>query len=567
MPKDSSMPPLPEVGLSGGVDPNVLHPVSDVLDAGGAGDRPPGDDLTVHGTAPDRPGGHLPHEVERALLAARDKQWEARLAEHARGAEIREVDTALKVHLGDANIPANSVGEAQFRADIQDLRIDLHQSYGTEVDGQRKDRTWYLGRASEFVKSRAARVLADNTDGADHLPSMRGSGDQPDDLFNASRVLTRLSDLGKTGKPIPEIAKLDGAVEFDWIRELAEREDVRRMSAMIPAAGPRSLHIPIPLAAVEREAGMAELVRFAETYGSEAATRREHTYRRDELIPYFRPPDNSAFLGVRRPMIANDLTLPTLATSLVAQWLAENAEIAADEIGVTVQRTSPKRIAVRDDLSWMLLAAADQQFGTVPVVLSEMYAAVGQEMEKAIYIGSGATQPAGVWGASGVHSPTVSAPASYAEMLQFLTEIAEENIDVTMARFVTTWPMMAKLATTLNFSSTGVVTSAARPLFEESRDDYPMGAGRGRIIGFPAAITTQMPAAATSATVLTGGALSTILFGAWRHYLAPDYSVAFLTIDDVSQAVTAQTRITLNKFCDGLVRLAKAWARGFWATT
>lgn len=553
---DRKLPPLPDVALSGGVDPNVLHPVSDVL---AAGESPPAPESN-----PEPENEVLTDAVRRELLAARDKQWEARLAARDREAAVRSVDTALLVHLGDQDLPANSIGEAQFRGKIQELRIELREAFGKEVDGKVKDADWFLGRAREFAKSRTEKVLADNTDGADHLPAMRGSGARSRDLFSASEVMFRLSDMARSGAPIPEVEKLDGAVEFDAIRELSAREDVKRMLAMLPSPGHNSMHIPIPLAAVEREAGLHELAMLAETYGTDADTRREHTYRRDELIPWHRPPNNAQYLGVRSPMIANDLTLPTITDSLVAQWLTEQQEIPDDSITVTVERTSPKRIGVRDDLSWQLLAAADQQFGHIPLVLSEMYDAVSEEMEKAIYVGTGSSQPSGVWGATGVHSPTVTAPAGYDEMLSFLTDIAEENINVSMARFVTTWQMLRKLATTLNFATTGAATTAARPLFEQPGSTYPTGAGRGLIIGFPAAITTQMPAAATSATNLTGGALNTILFGVWRNYLAPNYSIAFLTLDDVSQAAKATTRITLNKFCDGRVLLAKAWARGLW---
>ena len=38
-----------------------------------------------------------------------------------------------------------------------------------------------------------------------------------------------------------------------------------------------------------------------------------------------------------------------------------------------------------------------------------------------------------------------------------------------------------------------------------------------------------------------------------------DYSVAFLVIDDISQAATGQTRITVNSFHDVAVRLPTAF--------
>ena len=47
--------------------------------------------------------------------------------------------------------------------------------------------------------------------------------------------------------------------------------------------------------------------------------------------------------------------------------------------------------------------------------------------------------------------------------------------------------------------------------------------------------------------------------GIWEYVWCIDYSVAFLVVDDISQAHTGQTRISVNSFHDVAVRYPAAF--------
>ena len=82
---------------------------------------------------------------------------------------------------------------------------------------------------------------------------------------------------------------------------------------------------------------------------------------------------------------------------------------------------------------------------------------------------------------------------------------------------------------------------------------------RGIVAGHPAYATTQIPVYATADSPIRASD-TYIIFGVWPYVWCIDYGTAFLTIDDVSLAISGQTRITLNSFHDIAVRLPQAFA-------
>ena len=79
---------------------------------------------------------------------------------------------------------------------------------------------------------------------------------------------------------------------------------------------------------------------------------------------------------------------------------------------------------------------------------------------------------------------------------------------------------------------------------------------RGDIAGYPAFSSTHVPTATSGDTYA--------YFGLWPYVWCIDYATAFLTIDDISQANTGQTRITVNSFHDVAVRFPAAFYVETW---
>ena len=82
---------------------------------------------------------------------------------------------------------------------------------------------------------------------------------------------------------------------------------------------------------------------------------------------------------------------------------------------------------------------------------------------------------------------------------------------------------------------------------------------RGIVAGQPAYATTQIPVYAAADTPIRA-ADTYVIFGVWPYVACIDYGTSFLTIDDISLAISGQTRVTLNSYHDVIVRLANAFA-------
>lgn len=467
-------------------------------------------------------------------------------------ADRSRTDACLKVYLDST--PGDSPGDLKFKGDIQDLRLEL---LGGNSD---KECSWYLERAAEYQKTRAEEVRAEG-DGAETLPQVRRPGGGQDGMFDMMTFMRNLgSEVGRMGTDF-ELDQATGSPEIDYVKELPKKATwitarMRQLEAQ--AKSPHARVVPFPIRALDNE--MAD-IRLAETYGTDVATHRQPTYRRDLLVPFFRPNLLLQTLGVPMPMISNDQTLPNISASLTATWLAENAQIADAGITIGNVTTSPKRLGVRDDLSWMLLVGGDAQLGIQPIVTMEMARAVAQAKERAVYTGTGANnQPRGLSNTTGVIAHAFAgAHPTFKELLAFATEVAEEDIPVEAGAHVFTPRIQQDLSTILTFAAGASITSV--PLFRAigaSMDDLGLyGSMFGRLAdGRLAGVTTNLP------TNLGGGNDEHLwLFGVWSWVICWDYAVAFLTIDDLSQAVTGQTRITMNSYHDVSVRLPKAFVR------
>ena len=541
---------------------------------------------TASGAGASPPAGAAESESARAVrmsnerLEEQAKAHKANLDRQALRHQIDLTDTILQGGLSafKADTPEN----LKFREKVQDLRLDLARGgFGGEVDGVKKDRQWYAGRLQALVDARGQEVLDNGTDGADHLPTMSS---RTGDVFDPSRMLAAVRDNILRNPTIElSIDKLDGAPELDYLKEAAKSAFAADRLAKVQAqhkGTPNSLHLPIPVAALQLAADRAELQRamrltgmsdlqLAQSYGTDKDGMREPTYRRDMLVPYFRPMGNLEFLGFPMPMIANDVTLPRITGSITAEHYPENGDINPRTITIGTHTTKPHRYGTGDPISWQLLAAADQQFGIQPVVLAEIAAAIADLKEKDIYTGDGNDpNPRGIWHTTGLNdftiTPTGGVEPKFRDMMSGFKEIANDNVPVTNCKWIINPNLMVILASILTFSGTS--SFASRPMFEPApATGQPGGFSpilRGFLTGFPAAVSTQLASTAVaSSKALTGGSDHPVLFGDPRWVPCFDYSMGILTIDDISSAQSGQTQIWYNGWNDVHVRLPLAWGR------
>ena len=520
-------------------------------------------DLSMEGGDPIRPrpeeiqnmnaqfDAKVDAEVERRtaqFTAERDTAVEAAAADGARTAALATLKAMV-----DGN-PGETLEAVQFRSKIQDMVLAIH-------GGAEKAPAEFVGEAMKLSEARIQVLAAAGGDGAHERPTVTGTDTGGEDgRFSMPAFLTALgSEVARLGDRF-DATELTGSPEMEFSKTLLKGNDraQRQFAALQAQAGPRGRVVPFPAAALSPDAV------FAETR-TDIATRREPTYRRDLLVPFFRPPEILSAIGVMQMMLDNDVTFPILTASMSGGWYTETGDITDESLTVGTQTSSPKRFGSRDQMSWAL-QVSEGQFGHQALITSEMARAQMQRKERQVYDKQGTAvtnAPTGVLRATGVDIDQIAANTfpTHQNMLGRVTEVANDSIPIEMGSFVMGVKARQDLSGVQRFSTGGgqVFNDTA---WREGADGPGMntfGMIRGIVAGQPAYATTQIPVyAAADAPIRASDTY--IIFGVWPYVACIDYGTAFLTIDDISLAISGQTRITLNSYHDIIVRLANAFA-------
>ena len=491
-------------------------------------------------------------EVERRtakFTAERESAVEAATAEGARAAALATLGAMIEGNPGD------TVDALKFRGAVSDMVLAIHA-------GGDKPPAEHVAEAMRLNEARVQQIAATSGEtSGDALGEVHADNRGGYQTFAGAYMGALFNESKRLGESL-DGEKLTGSPEMEYASGLLDKpgmqDEFNRLSA---EAGPRSRVVPFPLAMLRPDAQFAETRALAVT---DAMLRREPTYRRDALVPFFRPNNVLMGLGVAMPIIDNDITLPRLSGSIAASWRTETQAAAEDALEVASITTSPKRLASRDSLSFMLMAGADAQFGHEALVVSEMSRAHDQAKEAAVYGGAVTSGPTGITGTTGVTSITaITVAITYDDVLSIPTALAAINLPVENAKFLISVVARQVLTGVQKFASGGATVlndTAFREMGSGMADPGEFAAmPMGMMAGHPTWVSTHI------ATANAGN--TTIYFCLWEYVWCIDYGTAFLTIDDISQAATGQTRITMNTYHDVAVRFPAACATNVFDTS
>ena len=526
-----------------------------------------GTDATMDGRVPiagldtgpaDPPGAPrgdppLPTDGPRfdaAVSAAVDRQMATQMATMSAGRE-KELTLSYLQSFIDGT-PGKTVPDLEFKSAVQDLVLAVHQGGGD------KPIDWYRGRGAELAKAKFDALIAAGGDGSGDAPELRRPTNEDHGYFSMPNFLGGLAkDIEAQGArfSLETLGKGQGNSELEYLAGLPDdlkrfaHDQAGKLRALARRSNPNAEVIPFPVGAIQ--AAVRADSRFAETYAesvTSGAERREPTMRGDLLVPFFRPNRQLEFLGVPMPTISNDVTLPRLSSAMSAQWRTETQAITDANLTIVSGTTEPHRLGSRDDISWMNLVAAQESIAITPLAVMEMAAACAQAEEQAVYgpSSTNAARPGGIRGVTGVGTVTITSDTpTYDNLLACPDALAAANIPEENGRFVITSGIRRDLSTRLRFGT--LMAGGNRALYEKFPVPGPVGGAvggtMGYVIDYPAGVTNNLPDNLTSNTDEHLG-----IFGAWMYMILFHYGMAFLTIDDVSQAASGQTRITLNKF-------------------
>jgi HK97 family phage major capsid protein len=268
-----------------------------------------------------------------------------------------------------------------------------------------------------------------------------------------------------------------------------------------------------------------------------------------DLIPSLKPRLVTRDLGatVLSGLVGN-LTLPRNTNVISAAWEgevtdADEASTAFDGLALT-----PKRLAAWSKISWQLLSQ-NGQVGEA-FVRMELENAIQRAIDTAAINGSGSSnQPTGILNTSGIGSVaggTNGAVPTFANLVALESAVDVADGLIGNLNYLTTAGIIGKLKT-VEKTSTSTAQFIATMIAN----------GMAEINGYTAMRSSLVP------KTLTKGSASNchaIIFGNWAELIIAQWAGMFLTVDDITLAGNAQTKITVNSFNDIGVRHAASFA-------
>lgn len=349
-------------------------------------------------------------------------------------------------------------------------------------------------------------------------------------------------DLGMSDKEVREysmVRAIHAASIGDWKNAGLEKE---ASNAYAERSGktPKTFFVP------------SDVLKRDMTVGT--ATAGGHTVGTDLLSGSFIDTLKNAMQVVKLgATVLNDLNgniaIPRKTGGGTAYWVAEGAAGSESTPAVDQVALSPKNVTAFSDFSRNLVLQSSLDVENF--VRTDLAQQLALAVDLAAFNGSGTSnQPEGVLNASGIGDVAIGtnggAP-TYAHTVNLWKAVAQDNAAIGQLGFLTNAIMVAKLAQTEKFSSTG------KTIIE----DLPGSDGMTKCLGMNAAMSNQVPADLTKGS---SSDCSAILFGNWRDLLIGYWGGLDVLVDPYSQATAGLVRVVAYQSADVAVRHAESFA-------
>jgi HK97 family phage major capsid protein/HK97 family phage prohead protease len=240
--------------------------------------------------------------------------------------------------------------------------------------------------------------------------------------------------------------------------------------------------------------------------------------------------------------LTGNVSIPRAAGGATAYWLSETGELTATKQAFGQLALTPKRLAAATAYTKNLLVQSSVDIENF--VRMDLMTQLAVAKDAAALAGTGSEQPIGVFdaGLTGKSTAvTFAAPATptWAEIVQFETNVADNNADMGKLAYVVNPVARGKLKVTAKAANT------AQFIWEADPQARP---GFGMVNGYTAVASKQVPAATNAG------------FGNWDDCIVADWAGWDVTVDPYSLATTNQVRIIIQTLCDIGFRHAASFA-------
>ncbi len=413
--------------------------------------------------------------------------------------------------------------EAEIRADIT-REFEAEQSRKEQITAlstrfnrwvTNEDRDSFLRATGRPVSEFQAMILEKQSrDPVEHVtPKPVSEGMKPKDMDQYSIVRAINGVIAST-----QGGKFDG-LEREMSDEVAKRHD----------RTPNSLGFFVPQDVMTRTL-------FATGSFTAAGALVPTGSQGQSLIELYRNKMHVAAMGAQvLSGLHGTLAIPKQTGGATAYWLAEDATVSLTNQAVGQLTMTPHRLSAATGYSRQLLVQASPDIENF--VRNDLMTVLAVEKDRAALLGSGAAgEPLGIYNTANIATTvdiTATSSITYAEAVQFETNVAAGNADMGSLGYITSVYIRGTARVTAKFAST------ATPLWDMD------------VLGnHPARATNQLTATPS------------VIFGNWSDLIIADWASPEVIVDPYSLAAANQVRVIVTQLTDIGIRHLKSFCFG-----
>ena len=254
------------------------------------------------------------------------------------------------------------------------------------------------------------------------------------------------------------------------------------------------------------------------------------------MIDLYRNQMHVVALGARvLSGLQGTLAIPRQTGGATVAWLSETATITASDQTVGQLTLTPHRLAAATAFSTQLLAQASPDCESF--VRDDLMKVLAVEKDRVALLGTGAAgEPLGIYNTPNIAATvdiTATASITYAEAVQFETNVAAGNADLGSLGYMTSVYIRGTARVTPKFANTGL------PLWENNQ-----------LGSYPARATNQLTATPS------------VIFGNWNDLIIGDWAAPEIIVDPYSLSMQNQIRIVVHQLTDIGIRHPKSFCFG-----
>jgi len=229
--------------------------------------------------------------------------------------------------------------------------------------------------------------------------------------------------------------------------------------------------------------------------------------------------------------LIGNITIPRVTGGGTAYWLPETGAVTKSDQAFGQLGLTPHKLAA--DTAYSKELVMQSSIDVEAFVRNDLMRVLAIEKDRAALDGSGsAGEPVGILNTTGIKTVTFGGAATWANVVDFETQIADANADVDAMSYLTTPAVRGKWKTAVK------VTNQAVFLWERGSER-----GVGEVNGYPAYATKQVPS-------------DKVVFGNWADLIIADWAGVDVVVDPYSLKKNGQIEVTINMWTDIGVRHA-----------